>query len=122
MSLLSTTPKGTTRYLIATLLISIITVVFIGITLASLRKEAVQTHRHIANLHAHTFDEHFSQILEQINHTLDRIPLLNHDITSPHSLSHTLEELLYNAPYLRSLSLKQRRAYSLKLSYPQYWS
>lgn len=104
MRLLST-PKGTTRYLIATLLISIITVVFIAITLSSLRKEAVQTHRHIANLHAHTFDEHFSQTLEQISHTLDRIPLLNHDIASVSSLSPALEELLYNAPYLRSLSL-----------------
>ena len=104
MSLLAN-PKGTTRYLIATLLISIITVVFIGIALSSLRKEAVETHRHIANLHAHTFDEHFSQTLEQINHTLDRIPLLNHDMTSPRSLSPALEELLYNAPYLRSLSL-----------------
>lgn len=114
---LTATPKGTTRYLVATLFVSIITVVFIGITLSSLRNEAVQTHRHIANLHAHTFDEHFSQILEQINHTLERIPLLNHDITSPHSLSPTLEELLHNAPYLRSLSLINKEGIVLSSSY-----
>ena len=77
----------------------------------------MQTHRHIANLHAHTFDEHFSQILEQISHTLERIPLLNQDITSPHSLSPTLEELLHNAPYLRSLSLINKEGLILSSSY-----
>ena len=86
MSLLSTTPKGTTRYLIATLLISIITVVFIGITLASLRKEAVQTHRHIANLHAHTFDEHFSQILEQVNQDIQALIDIANDQVNGHDV------------------------------------
>jgi len=93
------------RYLLAAFLMIGITIVVIIVTLNSLRKEAIQTHRHIANLHAYTFDEHFSSILQQTSHTIDRIPTLIHSTSSKESLTIILNELLQNAHYLRSLSL-----------------
>ncbi len=74
-------------------------------TLTSLRQEAIQTHRHIANLHASTLEEHFSQILQHISLTIDRIPLLSNETPSEEVLSPVFLDLLHNAPYLRSLSL-----------------
>ena len=77
----------------------------IFIALSNLRQEAIQTHRHIANLHAYTLEEHFSQTLQHINLTIDRIPLLSNEAPTQQALNSIFIELLYNAPYLRSLSL-----------------
>jgi hypothetical protein len=41
-------------------------IVLIVLALSSLRQEAIQTHRHIASLHANTLEEHFSQVLQQV--------------------------------------------------------
>lgn len=94
-----------TRYIIAAIAIFAMIIGFIVMALSSLRQEAIQTHRHIANLHAYTIEEHFSQILQHSNITIDRIPLLSNESTSNIALSPVFTELLHNAPYLRSLSL-----------------
>ena len=105
------------RYLLIALVMIGVTISVIGATLNSLRKEAVQTHRHIANLHAYTFDEHFSSILQQVSHTMDRIPTLVDTIHQEESLSRILNELLQNAHYLRSLSLSDEQGFIVASSY-----
>ncbi len=75
------------------------------ITLSNLRQEAIQTHRHVAILHATTLEEHFSQLLQHLDITIDRIALLSENISSTQAITPILTELLQNAPYLRSLSL-----------------
>ncbi|ARU49784.1 hypothetical protein Sdiek1_2636 [Sulfurospirillum diekertiae] len=97
--------RKVTRYIIAAIAIFAIIIGFIIMALSSLRQEAIQTHRHIANLHAYTIEEHFSQILQHASITIDRIPLLSNESTSDVALAPVFTELLHNAPYLRSLSL-----------------
>jgi len=92
-------------YIVPTLGMIIISIMGITATLSSLRDEAIATHRHIASLHARTFEEHFAQTLQNIEHTMDRIPLLRNEQTTPEILSTIFEDLLQNTPYLRSLSL-----------------
>ncbi len=83
-----------------------ITIGLIYSTLASLRQEAITTHRHIANLHAYSVDEHFATILEQIDHTISRISSFYQESPfSTEDFSIKLTDLVQNAPYLRSLSL-----------------
>lgn len=80
-------------------------IVLIVLALSSLRQEAIQTHRHIASLHANTLEEHFSQVLQQVDHALDRLPFLVAASSGETPYEDVLEQLLHNAPYLRSLSL-----------------
>lgn len=96
---------GYWRYSLPTLGMIIISIMGITATLSSLRDEAIATHRHIASLHARTFEEHFAQTLQNIEHTIDRIPLLSDELTTPDMLSMIFTDLLQNTPYLRSLSL-----------------
>ena len=93
------------RYLLAGFMIVAFLIGLIFMALSNLRQEAIQAHRHIANLHAYTLEEHFSQTLQHINLTIDRIPLLSNEAPTQQVLSSIFLELLYNAPYLRSLSL-----------------
>ena len=95
----------TLKYIFATLLIISATIFGITQTVSSLRKEAIETQKHIANLHAYTFDEHFAQILQQVDHTMDRIPYLSNQVVTESIVTPVLVELLHNAHYLRSLSL-----------------
>jgi|GEM_PF-629775 len=99
------TKRKITRYLVASFIMIGLIIGLIFWTLTNLRQEAVQTHRHIANLHANTLEEHFSQILQHISVTMDRIPLLSNEMPSEETLSLIFKDLLHNAPYLRSLSL-----------------
>lgn len=96
---------GYWRYSLPTLGMIIISIMGITATLSSLRDEAIATHRHIASLHARTFEEHFAQTLQNIEHTIDRIPLLSDELATPDMLSMIFTDLLQNTPYLRSLSL-----------------
>lgn len=105
MSLLVFPKKTVTRYLLAALLMVGLIIGLIMTALTSLRQEAIQTHRHIANLHAYTLEEHFSQILQHISLTMDRIPPLSHEAPEQEEIFPIFMELLHNAPYLRSLSL-----------------
>jgi diguanylate cyclase (GGDEF)-like protein/PAS domain S-box-containing protein len=97
--------RNVTRYIIAAIAIFAMIIGFIIMALSSLRQEAIQTHRHIANLHAYTIEEYFSQILQHASITIDRIPLLSNESISEVALAPVFTELLHNAPYLRSLSL-----------------
>jgi len=99
------TERKITRYLIAGVVMAGLIIGLIYWTLNSLRQEAIQTHRHIANLHANALEEHFSQILQHISLTIDRIPLLSNNTPAEEILSPIFTDLLHNAPYLRSLSL-----------------
>jgi len=101
----SLTRKSTTLFLVALLSTLALVVFLIALALSSLRQEAIQTHRHIAALHASALEEHFSQILQQVDHTIDRLPFLSTTAPGEEKLTALLEQLLYNAPYLRSLSL-----------------
>ena len=99
-------PKKTvTRYLLVALSMISLMIGLIVITLANLRQDTIQTYRHIANLHAYTLEEHFSQTLQHISLTMDRIPPLSNDVPSQEEIFPIFTELLHNAPYLRSLSL-----------------
>lgn len=93
------------RYLFMTLFMVGLIIGLIIAALANLRQEAIQTHRHIASLHAYTLEEHFSQILQHISLTMDRIPPLSHEAPLQEEIFPVFMELLHNAPYLRSLSL-----------------
>ena len=75
------------------------------ITLSTLRQEAITTHRNIAKLHAYAFEEIFTQTLQNIDYTMDRIPHLSAEKTSPQALLAIFQDVLKNSPYLRSLSL-----------------
>ncbi|AHJ14097.1 diguanylate cyclase domain-containing protein [Sulfurospirillum multivorans] len=97
--------KKIVRYLIAGFIIVALLIGLIFIAVSNLRQEAIQTHRHIANLHAYTLEEHFSQTLQHISLTMDRLAPLSHEEPSQEGLSSIFSELLHNAPYLRSLSL-----------------
>ena len=105
MSFLVSPKKKVIRYLFVTLFIVGLIIGLIIAALANLRQEAIQTHRHIATLHAYTLEEHFSQILQHISLTMDRIPPLSHEAPLQEKIFPVFMELLYNAPYLRSLSL-----------------
>lgn len=97
--------KKVVRYLFVTLFMVGLIIGLIIAALANLRQEAIQTHRHIATLHAYTLEEHFSQILQHISLTMDRIPPLSHEAPLQEEIFPVFMELLHNAPYLRSLSL-----------------
>jgi diguanylate cyclase (GGDEF)-like protein/PAS domain S-box-containing protein len=99
------TEKKIIRYFVAGFVIVCFLIGLIVLAYSSLRQEAIQTHRHIANLHAYTLEEHFSQTLQHMSLTIDRIPPLSHDQVSQKELFPVFTELLQNAPYLRSLSL-----------------
>ena len=111
------TEKKVLRYLIAGTIIVFLLIGLIFIALSNLRQEAIQTHRHIANLHAYTLEEHFSQTLQHINLTIDRIPLLSNEAPTQKVLNSIFIELLYNAPYLRSLSLLNEKGVIVASSY-----
>ena len=96
---------GNGRYILAAFIMFAITITGIISTLSSLRHEAIKTHRHIATLHANTIQEHFSQTLQQISLTMDRIPHLSNEKVEPEILSKIFLNLLQNTPYLRSISL-----------------
>ncbi|WP_333805384.1 diguanylate cyclase domain-containing protein [Sulfurospirillum sp.] len=99
------TKRKITRYFLAGFIMAGMIIGLIFWALTSLRQEAIQTHRHIANLHANTLEEHFSQILQSISLTIDRIPLLSNEIPTNELLAPIFLELLHNAPSLRSFSL-----------------
>lgn len=106
------------RSLVIVFFTMLLTIGLIYTTLASLRQEAITTHRHIANLHAYSIDEHFATILEQIDHTLSRISSLYQETPfTPDDFSTKLMELVHNAPYLRSLSLLSTNEIVLASSY-----
>jgi len=99
------TEKKVIRYFIAGFIMVTFLIGLIFLALSSLRQEAIQTHRHIANLHAYAVEEHFSQILQHVSLTIDRIPTLSNEVPSNKELLPIFNELLDNAPHLRSLSL-----------------
>jgi len=107
----------TLKYILATLFILGATIFGITQTVLSLRKEAIQTQKHIANLHAYTFDEHFAQILQQVDHTIDRIAYLSNNTVTESIVTPVLVELLLNAHYLRSLSLLDEHGLIVASSY-----
>ena len=96
---------GRWRYIIPTLLMAGLTIASIIITLSTLRQEAISTHRNIAKLHAYAFEEIFTQTLQNIDYTMDRIPHLSAEKTSSQTLLAIFQDVLRNSPYLRSLSL-----------------
>lgn len=93
------------KYIFSGLILFGIILLFLMLTLSNLRKEALQTHKHVATLRANTLEEHFSQILQNVNSTIDRIALLSYDKPNAASLLPIFNEFLQNTPYLRSLSL-----------------
>lgn len=97
--------KTLLRYSIVGGFMALILITFMTLTLSHLRQEAIQTHQRIANLHAYTFEEHFSQILQHVGFSMDRLALLSDGKTDTQTISPLLIEFLQNAPYLRSLSL-----------------
>jgi len=107
----------TLKYILSTLFIVGATIFGIVQTLSSLRNEAIQTQHHIANLHAYTFDEHFAQILQQVDHTIDRIPYLSNHRVIESIVAPILVELLHNAHYVRSLSLLDEQGRIIASSY-----
>lgn len=109
---------GGWRYLIIAFMMLGITIGGVFTTLSLLRQEAIQTHEHIAALHARTFEDNFAQTLENINYTIERIPTLSDNIVSPKKLSEIFNDLLHNAPYLRSLSLVDENGVIVASSYP----
>ena len=93
------------RYILITIGLIGLMIGLLFTALSSMREEAVKTHQHIANLHATAFEEHFSQTLQHVGITIDRIPALSHEENASFSLSNMLRDLLQNAPFIRSLSL-----------------
>lgn len=82
-----------------------LTILSIILTLSTLRQEAISTHRNIAKLHASAFEDIFSQTLQSIDHTMDRIPHLSNETTATPILLDIFKDALTNTPYLRSFSL-----------------
>jgi len=78
--------KKIVRYFIAGIIIVALLIGLIFVALSNLRQEAIQTHRHIANLHAYTLEEHFSQTLQHISLTMDRLAPLSHEEPSQEGL------------------------------------
>lgn len=105
------------RYVLFAFLMISITISVLIVTLNSLRQEAIQTHRHIADLHAYTFDEHFSTTLQQTSHMIDQIPTLMKNAPSQDSLDGILKELLHNAHFIRSFSLANENGVILSSSH-----
>lgn len=99
------TQRKIVHYFLAGMTIVFVLIGLIVAALSNLRQEAIQTHRHIANLHAYTLEEHFSQIIQHMSLVMDRIPPLSSQKVSQKELFPVFTELLINAPYLRSLSL-----------------
>jgi len=97
--------KKVFRYIAIGLLMVVLMIILIMMTLSNLRQEAIQTHRHVATLHTITLEENFSQLLQYLDITIDRIASLSKDISNTQSITPLFMELLQNAPYLRSLSL-----------------
>ncbi len=93
------------RYILPTLLMVGLTILSIILTLSTLRQEAISTHRNIAKLHASAFEDIFSQTLQSIDHTMDRIPHLSNETTATPILLDIFKDALTNTPYLRSFSL-----------------
>ncbi|MDD2382961.1 MAG: diguanylate cyclase [Sulfurospirillaceae bacterium] len=93
------------RYILPALLMIGLTIASIIITLSTLRKEAISTHRNIAKLHSYAFEDIFTQTIQSIDHTMDRIPHLSDDKTTPPILGDIFKDVLQNSPYLRSFSL-----------------
>ena len=102
---------GRWRYLLSGLLMIGFTIASIVITLSTLREEAIETHRNIAKLHAHTFEEHFTQTLQNIDYTMDHIPKLSDEQVAPQVLFDIFLDLLKRTPYLRSFSLVDREGF-----------
>lgn len=96
---------GRWRYILPTLLIIGLTIASIITTLSTLREEAIATHQNIARLHTYAFEEHFTQTLQSIDYTMDRIPHLSDTQTTPQVILDIFSDLLKNAPHLRSFSL-----------------
>ena len=96
---------GRWRYILPTLLIIGLTIASIITTLSTLRDEAIATHQNIARLHTYAFEEHFTQTLQSIDYTMDRIPHLSDTQTTPQVILDIFSDLLKNAPHLRSFSL-----------------
>lgn len=96
---------GHWRYILPTLLIIGLTIASIITTLSTLRDEAIATHQNIARLHTYAFEEHFTQTLQSIDYTMDRIPHLSDTQTTPQVILDIFSDLLKNAPHLRSFSL-----------------
>jgi len=96
---------GRWRYILPTLVMVGLTIASIITTLSTLREEAIATHRNIAKLHTYAFEEHFTQTLQSIDYTMDRIPRLSDAQTTPQVLFGIFLDLLKNTPHLRSFSL-----------------
>ena len=96
---------GRWRYILPSLVMMGLTIASIITTLSTLREEATMTHRNIAKLHTYTFEEHFTQTLQSIDYTIDRIPKLSDAQTTPQVLVKIFLDLLKNAPHIRSFSL-----------------
>ena len=86
------------RYFIAALSVIVLVIGLLVTTLTHLREEAIRTHRHVATLYASSIEEHFSQLLEHINLTLERLPLLSNETPMDDTLFPIFEELLRSAP------------------------
>lgn len=96
---------GRWRYILPTLVMVGLTIASIITTLSTLREEAIATHRNIAKLHTYAFEEHFTQTLQNIDYTMNRIPSLSDTQTTPQILERIFIDLVKNAPHLRSFSL-----------------
>lgn len=87
-----------------------LTITTISIAISSLRQEAIQTKRHIASLHSNTFEENFSALLHQTEQIMEKIPFLSDGKTSQKELNSIFNNVLQNAPYIRSISLLNTRS------------
>ena len=97
--------SGNWRFILPLLVMIAITFGGIASTFFLLRNEAIATHKQIADLHARTFEENFAQIMETLDHTMERIPLLSNQHVDPKLLTEIFSEFLDNSPYVRSFSL-----------------
>ncbi len=92
-------------YIVFGLFLITLAVSALSITLSGLRKEAILTQRHIATLHAQTFEENFSQLLQQVEHMMDSVPVLSLQSSDEESILSIFYEMLQRTVFLRSLSL-----------------
>ncbi|HOI84393.1 MAG TPA: hypothetical protein PKW30_08780, partial [Campylobacterales bacterium] len=93
--------RGSRKIVAIAVMIGIFIVGGVMAALFMLRQEAIDTHLKIAQLHARTFSDYFTQTVASIELTHREVSILK----AAHSDLTTLRNMLERMPYVRSVSL-----------------
>jgi signal transduction histidine kinase len=93
--------RGWQKFLFASFFVAVVVIGGVTAAVYTLRQEAINTHLKVAQLHARTFGDHMTHIMQNINLSAENIAMLD----SNKLVKKRFDDIMLNTPYIRSLNL-----------------